>query len=111
VNDGLALLARSSTPNETVLTLGFHNPFSYILRRKPAEGGSIFLLLGNSIAKTHLLEASRVFGNADLIMVPHYPSSHQRSDADIEEAYHAYLSQHFTFVASSQWWSLYRRNR
>jgi len=111
VNDGLALLAQSSTPNETVLTLGFHNPFSYILRRKPAEGGSIFLLLGNSIAKTHLLEASRVFGNADLIMVPHYPSSHQRSDVEIEEAYHSYLSQHFSFVASTQWWSLYRRNK
>jgi hypothetical protein len=109
VNDGLALLTWSAAPEESILTLGFHNPFSYILRRKPAVGGSPFLLLGNSISETHLLEASRVFGNADLIMVPHYPSSHQRSDADIEMAYHAYLSQHFTFVASSQWWSLYRR--
>jgi hypothetical protein len=111
VNDGLALLRRSSAPDESVLTLGFHNPFSYILRRKPAIGGSLFLLLGNSISRTHLPEASRVFGNADLIMVPDYLSSHWKSDAELEEAYHTYLSQHFTFVASSQWWSLYRRNR
>jgi hypothetical protein len=111
VNDGLALLARSSTPEESVLTLGFHSPFSYILRRKPAAGGSPILIFGYTISRTHLLAANRVFGNADLIMVPHYPSSHQTSDTDLEEAYHSYLSQHFSFVASTQWWSLYRRNR
>jgi len=111
VNDGLALLSRSSAPEESILTLGFHNPFPYLLRRKPALGGSSFLLFGNSISKTHLLEASRIFGNADLIMVPHYLSSHQDSDADLEKAYNAYLSQHFTFAASSQYWTLYRRIR
>jgi hypothetical protein len=111
VNDGLALLARSSTPEESVLTLGFHNPFSYLLRRKPAVGGSPFLLVGNSIGTTQLLEPSRLFGNADLIMLPHYPSSHLRSDLWIENAYQPYLSQHFSFVASTQWWSLYRRNK
>ena len=111
VNDGLALLTRSSTPEESVLTLGFHNPFSYLLRRKPAVGGSPFLLVGNSIGTTQLLEPSRVFGNADLIMAPHYPSSHLKSDLWIENAYQPYLSQHFSFVASTQWWSLYRRNK
>jgi hypothetical protein len=111
VNDGLALLERSSTPEESVLTVGFDNPFSYILRRKPAMGGSPWLALGVNISRTHLLEANRAFGNADLIMVPIYPSSHQKRDADIEEVYHPYLSQHFAFVASSQRWSLYRRKR
>jgi hypothetical protein len=111
VNDGLALLARSSTPQESVLTLGFHNPFSYLLRRKPALGGSPIFIFGYTISRTRLLDANRVFGNADLIMTPHYPSSHQGSDADIEEAYGSYLSQHFTFVASTEWWSLYRRNK
>lgn len=111
VNDGLALLRRSSAPDESVLTLGFHNPFSYLLRRKPALGGSPFLLLGNSMAETHLLDTDRVFGNASLIMVPHYPSSHQKSDTALDKAYHAYLFQHFAFVASSQYWSLYRRIR
>jgi len=111
VDDGLALLRRSSAPDESVLTLGFHDPFSYILRRKPALGGSTWLLLDNNVSRTHMLEASRIFGNADLIMVPHYPSSHWQDDADLETAYHAYLSEHFTFVASSQWWSLYRRIR
>jgi len=111
VNDGLALLEQSSTPRESVLTLAYHNPFSYILRRKPALGGSTWLAVGDNVPKTHLLEASQVFGNADLIMVPHYPNCLQDSDATLREAYRPYLAQHFIFVANSRWWSLYRRNR
>ena len=109
VNDGVALLTGWSSPKETVLTLGFHNPFPYLLRRKPAWGGGTWFLWGDNFPETHLLEASLMFGDAALIMVPHYPSSHQGSDEKIEQAYHAYLSQHFSFVASSQSWSLYRR--
>jgi hypothetical protein len=111
VNDGLALLERWSTQDESVLVLGFNNPFAYALRRKPALGGSTWLRPGDNIPKTHLLEADLVFGNADLIMVPNYPASVQQSNTDLAEAYHPYLSRHFTFVASSQWWALYRRNR
>jgi len=111
VNDGLALLEKSSTPQESVLTLGWHNPFSYILRRKPALGGSTWLQVGDNFPKDHLLEASQIFGNAELIMAPHYQNCNQDSDIALAKAYHPYLSAHFSLVASSQWWSLYRRNR
>ncbi|MGA3162099.1 MAG: hypothetical protein ABSC77_12860 [Terracidiphilus sp.] len=111
VNDGLELLEKSSTQQESVLTLSYNNPFSYILRRKPALGGSTWLALGDNVPNNHLLEASQVFGNADLMMVPHYPNVNQDSDIALAETYHPYLSAHFSFVASSKWWSLYRRNR
>jgi len=111
VNDGLELLQRSSTQDETVLPLGFQNPFSYILRRKPALGGSPWLICGDNIPVNQLFDPSSVFGNADLIMTAHYPNSNQKSDARLNDYYHSYLEQHFTFVASSQWWTLYRRNK
>jgi hypothetical protein len=111
VNDGTALLTRWSSPQETVLALGFHNPFPYLLRRKPAKGGSTWMHLDDNFSEAHPRQASLMFGDAALIMVPHYPSSHQESDEKIEQAYHSYLLQHFSFVASSQSWSLYRRKQ
>ena len=111
VNDGLALLEKSSTQDESVLTIGYENPFEYILRRKPALGGSPWEAVDINFPRTHLLDESLVFGNADLIMVPNYPNSNEESDMILAKAYHSYLLQHFTFVANSQWWSLYRRKR
>jgi hypothetical protein len=111
VNDGLALLEKSSTQDESVLTIGFINPFDYILRRKPALGGSPWEKDGDNFPSKYLLDESLVLGNADLIMVPHYPSSNEDSDNFLAEEYHSRLLQHFTFVDSSQWWSLYRRRK
>jgi len=111
VNDGLALLENQSSPNESVLVLGFINPFSYLLRRKPAEGGSSFLFLPTSISVTHMPSVDRIFGDADLMMLPDYEGTHRSSDLFIENYYHAYLLQHFHFVARSKSWLLYRRTK
>jgi hypothetical protein len=110
-NDGLALLRNFSTQDESVLTIGSSDPFPYILRRKPAHGGSPWLIAGDNFPKTRMLDEAQVFGDAKLIMMPHYPNSTQESDSFLGAAYQPYLAQHFTFVASSQWWSLYRRNK
>jgi hypothetical protein len=109
VNDGIALLKKSSTQNESVTTFGFDNPFEYFLQRKPALGGSPWLVQRDNFSISHMPEPSRLFGKYDLVMVGNYPTSNYDSDRAIAEAYHPYLMQHFTFVASSQWWSLYRR--
>jgi hypothetical protein len=111
LNDGLTLLAHQSTPEESILTLGFHNPFSYLLHRRPAEGGSSFLLVGNSIPKAHMPSEDKVFGNADLIMLPEYEGTHRSSDIYIQNYYRPRLSQDFRFVARSKFWLLYRRNK
>jgi hypothetical protein len=109
VNDGTALLQKFSSQNESVFALGYRNPFSYLLRRKPALGGSTLLQLDYNFSEKWPLEADAVFGDADLIMVPHYPSPIEPSNAAIVDIYHPYLLQHFVFVASSESWSLYRR--
>ena len=114
LNDGLALLENSSTQSESVMTLGMQNPFSYLLRRRPALGGSPWLYLDNNLSREHKLEASRVFGDAALIMVPDAEKefgSASQNDIFLQQAYQPYLLQHFTLVARSQWWSLYRRNQ
>jgi hypothetical protein len=109
VNDGLALLEKFSAQNESVFTLGYNNPFTYILQRKPARGGSVWLQIGDNFPANHPIAGDRLFGNAALVMVANYPSDLQESNATLAEAYRPYLLQHFVFVASSQWWSLYRR--
>jgi hypothetical protein len=109
LNDGVELLSSHSQPGESVVSLGFYNPFSYLLRRKPAQGSS-FLLVGNSISQAHMPDPGRVFDHADLIMLPDYQGTHRASDLYLQDYYRAYLLQHFHFVAKSQYWSLYRRN-
>lgn len=109
--DGLALLKNSSGPDESILALGFHNPFSYLLRRKPAEGGSSYLFVGNSISERQMPSVDHVFGNADLMILPHSEGTHRDSDLFIQNHYRSYLLANFHLVAQSQYWSLYRRNR
>jgi len=111
LDDGLALLKSQSKPDESILALGFHNPFSYLLRRKPAEGGSSYLFMNNSISETAMPPVNWVFGNADLMILPAYEGTHRDSDQYIQDHYRAYLLQNFHFVAKSQYWSLYRRNQ
>lgn len=111
VNDGMNLLRNQLGPNETILPLGFHNPFSYLLRRKQARGGSSYLFIGNSISETHMPPTDWVFDRADLMILPTYEGTHSESDQFIQDYYRTYLTQNFHFVAKSQDWALYRRNR
>jgi hypothetical protein len=110
LNDGLALLRGQSRKDESILVLGFTNPFSYLLRRKPAEGGSSFLFIPTSITPDHMPTVDRIFGDADVMMLPQYEGTHQQSDQFIQSYYRNYLLENFHFVAKSQDWSLYRRN-
>jgi len=109
LNDGIALLKKYSGDNESVATLGFHNPFSYALLRRPPYGGSIWFLLGNNISRDHLPSDKRMFGDAGIVMTPKYRSTHETTDRFLFEAYQSYLSTNFSLVAESQWWRLYRR--
>ena len=109
LNDGLSLLRAQSAQQETLFVLGFTNPFSYLLRRSPAEGGSSFLFIPTSITQNHMPSNDRIFGNADLMMLPAYESTHRDSDQFIENYYRGYLLENFRFVGKSKYWSLYRR--
>jgi hypothetical protein len=111
VNDGLAELTRDSNQQETILALGFHNPFSYLLRRKPAAGGSSYLFMGNSITEKHMPSEKQVFGDANLMVLPDNEGTHRASDLFVENYYRPYLLQNFRFVSRSKFWLLYRRNK
>ena len=111
VNDGLAELTKDSKQQETILALGFHNPFSYLLRRQPAEGGSSYLFMGNSMTERHMPSENQVFGDADLMVLPDNSGTHRSSDVFIQNYYRSYLSEHYQFVARSKFWILYRRNK
>ena len=111
VNDGVRLLESSSRPDEKIATTGYHNPFPYVLRRKPATGGSTWLMLGSNITMAHLPDPDRILGDADLVMEPHYESTHENNDRLIEEAYRPYLQEHYSLVGRSEYWTLYRRNQ
>jgi hypothetical protein len=105
VNQGVALLDKYAQPSETILTLGFTNPFPYIERRRPAIGGSPWLSVTNNLPTTNLPDPLRIFGNADLIMLP----TCHKGDPPLHAAYKPYLLEHFSYVASATCWSLYRR--
>jgi len=110
LNDGINLLNSKTRPDETILVLGFHNPFSYLLRRKPAAGGSSYLFVGNSMSADHMLPGNSVFDHADLMMLPENEGTHRVSDQFIQTYYRDDLLRNFDFVANSNYWKLYRRS-
>jgi hypothetical protein len=110
LNDGIDLLKKHLALSDMVGTLSYQNPFSYALLRKPPRGGSTWFVLGNNISPGHTLSAARMFGDATVIMVPKYKlSTHVSTDEFLVRVYKPYLLSNFSFVAESEWWSLYRR--
>jgi len=110
LNDGIDLLKKYSTSSDMVTTIGFHNPFSYALLRKPPRAGSTWLLMDNNVSAGHMLSNERMFGDATLVMVPKYvANTHFQNDQILFREYAPYLLSHFTFVAESDRWRLYRR--
>jgi hypothetical protein len=110
LNDGIELLKKHSTPGDIVASLSYHNPFSYALLLKPPRAGSTWLLMDNNISAGHMLSAVRMFGDATVVMVPkHMLTTHVTTDEILVREYKPYLLGNFSFVAESEWWSLYRR--
>ena len=108
VNDGFILLQQYRRPAERVMSLDFSNPFSCGLAIPPAPGGSTNLQYKGSFDSKHKLSAWRLFGQADLVMVPK-----SFSDPSLQESiptiYGPYLESHFHLIGESLQWKLYRR--
>lgn len=108
VNEGLALLRRASTPQDSIACLCFANPFSYALLRPPATGGSTFFAYGVDITSRYAPSAARILGNAEVVIYPKaYPDD---SDAETLLAIvRADLTRHYNFAAESPTWVLWKR--
>jgi hypothetical protein len=111
VNDGIRLLRAQSDRGESVATLAPVNPFSFGLLMPPSPGGATVLTYGSEFDEQHRPEARRLFGQADIVMVP-------KRNLSLPEAYEASLriylpevQKMFTLAAESPDWWLYRRER
>jgi hypothetical protein len=108
VNDGFRLLKLYRKPGERVMSLDFTNPFSYGLWIPPAPGGSTNLQFEGSFNAKHKVSPERLFGAADLVMLPKKFSDESLQDT-VPTIYGPFLDSHFQLVAESSGWKLYRR--
>ncbi len=108
VNQGLALLRDHSSQNEKVVSLEFSNPFSIALERTPPKDGTTCLQYGVTFDDSHKLSPDRLFGDAELVMLPKVFSAPLLSAAIVRN-YLKPLHERFGKVAESSQWTLYRR--
>ena len=108
VNDGFELLKRNRRAGETVMSLDFTNPFSYGLWIPPAPGGSTNLQYKGSFDEKHKVSPAKLFGAADLVIMPKTFSDDTLQDT-VPRIYGPYLQAHFRMVAGSRQWTLYRK--
>jgi hypothetical protein len=101
-NDGIRLLGSLSRPDETVFCLAFDNPFSFALGRRPAQGGALWLDLGNNISTHHPPPESVIIGHPDLLMVQLSNDEQGKTTKAILSLYPDLLAKEFTLVGSSQ---------
>jgi hypothetical protein len=108
-NDGMRLLRSLSRQDETVFCIAYDNPFSFALGRPPAEGGALWLYMGNNISILHPIPESTAIGHPDLLMVerPNYVEGN--TTRAILSLYPGLLTKEFALVGNSQYWTLYRR--
>jgi hypothetical protein len=108
-NDGIHLLQRLTRQDETVSCIAYDNPFSFVLERRPPQGGALWLHMGNSISIDHPVPEYMAIGHPDLLMVerPNYVEGN--TTAAILSLYPDLLTKEFALVGSSQYWTLYRR--
>lgn len=108
VNDGVALLRRSSRSDQTVITMDMMNPFSYALQRKPALGGIAAAAYNYTLSDEYRPTDDGYFGNADIVMVPKRPAVEPILHDPIIRIYEPALEKRYRLEAESDWWRLYK---
>jgi hypothetical protein len=108
LNDGMRLLRTYSGQDARIFVLGFHNPFTYLMGRLPARGGSPWMQIGNNFSATVRMDPGRLFGNADVVLLPLFDSKARTSDTIFLEQYGDYLDSHYVRLDASRWWAIYR---
>ena len=109
VNDGVALLKRSTRHAEKVLTMDMVNPFPYALQWPAPRGGIAAMAYHYTLGDGHRPSDDAYFGDADIVMVPKRPASDDRYYTDFWKVYEPGLAQRFSLAAESDWWLMYRR--
>jgi hypothetical protein len=108
VNEGLSLIRSHSDHKESVTCLCFSNPFSFALLRKPAEGGSTFFAYGTNFTSQFTPSASRILGDAELVIYPNQSVGDDRIEALLRIC-RADLAKHYRPIARSEHWILLKK--
>jgi hypothetical protein len=108
VNEGMDLIRRVSKPSETVFTLDIFNPFPYALLRRPALGGTDCISFNHQFNDEHKPTADRLFGSADIVMVPKHPSGADVDSGGLLRNYLPTVQARFRLCAETDWWQLYK---
>ena len=111
VNDGVTLLRKSSTANETVITMDMTNPFPYAMGRCPPIGGIAAAAYKYTLSDSHRPSDDKYFGTADIVMVPKHPAAHDIYYYGYYKIYEQGLKQRFYLAAESDLWYLYKRKK
>jgi len=112
IDDGLELAQQYRRPGDTIACLEFSNPFSYAFRIRPAWGGTpTGLQFRTNFDDTHKIPPDRLFGHADLLMMPQPDRfSDPTLAANIPRVYGPYIQRHFHLVGETEFWRAYRNN-
>jgi len=114
INDGIGLLRKHMLKGDSVTTIAFTNPFSFPLNLTPARDYFLWWDLGFSFDERHFPAAKEFLGDASLVMVPRLADRTQGCCFEtvdlLLKLYGAYLSANFHEQASSDNWTLLRRN-
>ena len=109
VNDGLDLIRRNRRAGDTIMSLDFSNPFSFLLATPPARGGTTGLQFNTNFSDAHHPAPEWLIGHATLVIVPEVYSDGSLDD-NIPRIYGPYLTGHYHQIERSARWKLYRRN-
>jgi hypothetical protein len=108
VNDGCELLRLHSGPSDRIVTMDLTNPFSFALQRPPPTGDALWWDQRNSFTERVHPDPERVFEHAAIVMVPRNRRPVLPHQQPIS-VYSGFLEAHYTLVAESAFWRLYRQ--
>ncbi len=109
INEGIYLLRKNTSVDETVLTMDMVNPFPYALGHRPAVGGIAAAAYRYTISDMYRPSDERYFGTADVVMVPKRPALPAVYFDGFYRIYEPGLHDRFRLVAESNMWYLYKR--
>jgi len=109
VNDGLDLLRKNSSSEESIFALDYVNPFSYALARKPAIGGGPYTS-GGLFNPSRMPSPYWFLGHTNILMIPKDAPYPDRVEW-LQSMFGNYIQQHFAIVAESPSWLLLRRKK
>lgn len=109
INDGVALLEKNRSASDRIAAFDLQNPFSFALKAPSNPGGAIWLTYNNNFSRSIFADPSRLFGSADILMVPKWPDMTPEELAGLRLVYGPYVAEHFKPVAESALWTLMRK--